>query len=486
VSSDRPIRLSLRRQAALALAFCLLYACTDIALNSFGFNAGWTIFWPLNGVTIVLLLRRPRSTWPPIMLGVAIGSGIGEFYDGNTIGALVWLRLFSITEVFLCALILPRFTSLNEWLATPRISLRLFAALLVGPGITGVLAAIFYHITIGQSYLLGFDQWAVADALGIASSIPISIAFESVEMRSLFRPRQLPSTLAVLTLAGVGVSLSLTSTRYPLLFLFFPTLLVVDILLSFAGSAIVIIAASFFAIFLATRGYGPFGNWPTTLAVSRDVALQTFLGFHLLALFPASILIMERRKMAQDLRVSNSQLLMLVSLDGLTGVANRRALDEQLDHEWKRAIRLGSPVALVMIDVDVFKQFNDLYGHQAGDECLRAVATVLSEKSRRTQDHVARFGGEEFTLLLPYTNLAGAQRLAETIRSSVFDLAIPHAGSAWGVVTISLGCAAIIPTVGTSHHTLITMADTALYAAKKSGRNCVQSTSDPVETLAAL
>jgi len=168
---------------------------------------------------------------------------------------------------------------------------------------------------------------------------------------------------------------------------------------------------------------------------------------------------------------------MLASLDGLTGLFNRRSLDEQCDQEWKRAIRLQTPVSVIMLDDDFFKQFNDRYGHQDGDEALRQVSRVLTVNVHRAQDCVARYGGEEFALLLPHTDLVGAQHLADAIRLAILDLKIPHRDSPWKYLSVSLGCASLTPSFGIDQTMLITLADTALYQAKASGRNCLQCAS---------
>jgi diguanylate cyclase (GGDEF)-like protein len=160
--------------------------------------------------------------------------------------------------------------------------------------------------------------------------------------------------------------------------------------------------------------------------------------------------------------------------DGLTGLANRRHFDGVLEDEWKRARREGTSLALIMIDVDSFKRYNDTYGHQAGDECLRQVASVLASTARRAMDLAARYGGEEFALILPNTSLAGAAQRAEELRSRIEALHLPHQTSqtsAW--VTLSAGVAALIPAQDATPAELIALADQALYHAKQSGRNCI-------------
>lgn len=180
------------------------------------------------------------------------------------------------------------------------------------------------------------------------------------------------------------------------------------------------------------------------------------------------------RERTAELERSNRQLAALSSTDALTGLANRRRFDEAWAEEWQRAARQGASLALVLIDVDHFKAYNDHYGHQAGDECLRRVAAVLAGEARRAGELVARYGGEEFVVVLPGADAATARELAERLRTAVEAEAMPHAHSpAAPVVTISMGVAAGQPRHETDAEALLKEADVALYLAKRQGRNQV-------------
>jgi diguanylate cyclase (GGDEF)-like protein len=176
----------------------------------------------------------------------------------------------------------------------------------------------------------------------------------------------------------------------------------------------------------------------------------------------------------RQLEHANRALARLSSLDGLTGVANRRAFDEAFEVEWRRCARAALPLSLVLVDIDHFKAFNDTYGHQGGDACLQRVAATLGRSAARAGELVARYGGEEFVVLLPGTPRAGATALADTLRARVEELAIAHSSSASAaVVTLSAGVAAAAPQEGGSPAGLLQAADRALYAAKRAGRNQV-------------
>jgi len=168
------------------------------------------------------------------------------------------------------------------------------------------------------------------------------------------------------------------------------------------------------------------------------------------------------------------ELQCLAKLDGLTQIANRRRFDEYLEQEWSRSCRDSSPLSFILCDVDHFKLFNDTYGHQAGDDCLRSIAAAISACARRPADLAARYGGEEFALILPNTDIEGALQVAESLRREINRLAIPHSRStAADHVTLSMGASGVIPGRSTSPEALIELADEALYAAKAGGRDQV-------------
>lgn len=181
-------------------------------------------------------------------------------------------------------------------------------------------------------------------------------------------------------------------------------------------------------------------------------------------------------------KVAEEQVLALSVLDSLTGLSNRRHFDEFFAEEWRRAKRLQQPVSFILLDIDSFKQFNDNYGHQAGDECLVKVAEALKNFARRPDDILARYGGEEFAVVLGNTTLPDAERVAENIRSAIFELNVLHEfGASSGRITISAGVATAYPHEDRSETQLIESADLALYEAKASGRNCLAVNSSLIQ-----
>jgi len=175
-----------------------------------------------------------------------------------------------------------------------------------------------------------------------------------------------------------------------------------------------------------------------------------------------------------ELKRSRDLLERLTTVDHLTGISNRRRYDEYLELEWRRAARDQTPIALIAIDIDHFKAYNDLYGHPKGDTCLIAVAQALAGSVTRTPDLIARCGGEEFACVLPGTDAAGATHLAQEMLQRVLELEVEHARSdTHDKVTVSIGVAAMTPDAEESPQTLVALADAALYQAKSLGRNRV-------------
>ncbi len=185
----------------------------------------------------------------------------------------------------------------------------------------------------------------------------------------------------------------------------------------------------------------------------------------------------QRRAAAEaNLQSANQKLRNLAYLDGLTQIANRRLFDERLSQEWGRLKRDRLSLSIIMCDVDYFKQYNDAYGHQGGDECLCRVAEALAATARRPPDLVARYGGEEFVVLLPNTPLEGAVKVAESLRSNVKALQLPHRQSKVSdCVTVSFGVASTIPNEGMTPEELLLQADEALYRAKSKGRDRIST-----------
>ncbi len=185
-----------------------------------------------------------------------------------------------------------------------------------------------------------------------------------------------------------------------------------------------------------------------------------------------------------ELERAKKQLEQLATIDSLTGIPNRRSIDETLQREWLKAMRNSEPLAVMMIDIDHFKNYNDYYGHQAGDMCLRQVAHAIRASLRRPTDYIGRYGGEEFIVLLTHSDWEKAKNMAEKIFETISHLNLPHLASPTSdVVTISAGVSVVIPMPKLSVSSLIHQADEALYQAKEDGRNRFVLHQKPVKAI---
>ena len=322
----------------------------------------------------------------------------------------------------------------------------------------------------------------------------------------LGRPKRLRAGDIRLGLLGLAVAVSVLACVMTLGLPWLPTILVGSSYgrLNTLGIGPAILGASILAMVLVVakqRFRDPLSLWLSVslLAATVDVALTLFgggrftLGWYaarslnlVTGITVLIALLSELVGQAGRVAEVNGQLEQLLRTDVLTGVANRRAFDVAISAEWRRSRREHTALSLLMIDIDLFKGFNDRYGHPAGDACLRQVAQAMDGQVQRPADLAARLGGEEFAVLLPNTEEAGAERVAERIRARVAELGLAHGGSASGHVTVSIGVATGRPLDWSEDaQSLMDAADRALYRAKASGRNTVCAAAFDTRTLVA-
>jgi len=177
--------------------------------------------------------------------------------------------------------------------------------------------------------------------------------------------------------------------------------------------------------------------------------------------------------MQKELKILSHKLEHMSSIDSLTGLYNRRYFNEVYQKEWMSACRSQVSLAALMLDIDNFKKYNDTYGHLRGDKCLQAVAEAVRKAVKRPRDMVARYGGEEFVIILTETDASGAFRLAELAQANIRQLRIEHLASSSQIVSVSIGVAAMIPSLKNHPEELLNMADEALYRSKSNGRDCI-------------
>jgi len=326
--------------------------------------------------------------------------------------------------------------------------------------------------------------WWFGDALGLLIYTPLLLAFWQ-RSREPVNPEWPDLAMIALTIAFAAVILSgrgealIGVPLTPNLLL--PFVLYMAVRLGTRWTALAVALISLATAWAQTTGHKPFGDAPAHELILRTqefILILSIIGMGFAVLLHEQKALNRSledkvRERTQALEESNSKLGALSATDGLTGIANRRRFDEVLANEWLRAQRSHEPLALLMLDVDLFKAFNDRYGHQAGDDCLRRIAQVMHDNARRASDLVARYGGEEFVLIAPNVDAAHAMALAQAIREGVAALHEPNEPSPCGVVTASIGVAVLHPSGQMTPQTLLRAADQALYEAKAQGRDRV-------------
>lgn len=337
------------------------------------------------------------------------------------------------------------------------------------------------------SYLTLVLLWWYGDALGLLIYTPLLLFFLQLS----------PSRLDlkwwdafVLLLGVVFASLIFTHTAErqndgllltPMVLL--PFILYIAVRLGTRWTSLAIALLALGTAWAQTTGNRPFGDASAHTMILRTqefILLMSTVGMGVAILFG------EQKHLTKDLEAkvrqrtlaleeANSLLMALSTTDSLTGIGNRRCFDQMLSKNLARARRCGEPFTLAMLDVDFFKGYNDHYGHQAGDECLSLVAKILASNMHRTDDFVARYGGDEFVIIMQGADRAATLVFFQAICQKLQEKKYPNAVSPFGIVTISIGIASIIPSVDNADEKLLRWADKALYEAKKRGKNQIFS-----------
>ena len=591
-----------RQLAILALLLALTSGAASLVnLQSWG-AGGVTILWPTNGFLIAYLLCESRRRWPwYFAVGFVVDFCVNVFFFRNGGWSASYLAACNMLEVALAAVLLhrvvasrPDLTRRNQLVAL------LLYGMILAPAVAATLAsfALAHGASRSHDQFLMFRTWFVADALGVATMTPLYLSFR---YRAGYTVRSWMEVTGLFLLIIGATFLVFLQTRFPLLFLLLPFLLLLGVRLGLAASALGLLMVTTLGGLLTTWGRGPTmlirgGSMPT-----RDLALQVFIAISMLVLYILEVVTAESNRLQLSLKASESRFRLLAessrdiivmaaldgerhyvspaalevlgwqpedmvgrtfieivhpddvaayaqllsdceegkptrplayrcrtrnddyhwletnprlyrdpltgepagtvsvvrdisdrkkaeeelarafqmvenqaSIDGLTGIANRRRFDETLDREWRRAIREGKQMSLVLLDVDHFKLYNDLYGHLSGDDCLRQIADSIREVVTRASDLAARYGGEEFAVILPNTDRSGAIEVCCEILAAVRERNIAHEANPHAVVTVSAGCITCVADDESSYLTALQAADAALYRAKALGRNRVE------------
>jgi diguanylate cyclase (GGDEF)-like protein len=459
----------------LVLTFCVLLLFSWLGIILSRQSDGVATIWFTNGLLFALVIKRPRSTWVYYFVAGFLADTLADVLYGDPLRLAAGVSIANSVEVITSSLVLTRLFGTPFELTKRRPLLGFLGVAVVGAtAVTSALGASWTMLFVkaGPWWML-FRTWYLGDVLGMAIIAPLVIILQRPGFFSMLQRGKLPKTLLWLTLPTLVTALVFSHSTDPLTFFIFPALLLVVFRLGFPGTVLAIFVIALISICFTVSGHGPLMLIRSSL-LHRIVIEQIFLAVALFTFFPVAALLEERKALQSSLLKSEMRYRELANADFLTGLANRRAFDERLDEEWQRSVRTRQPLSLVLIDVDMFKAYNDIYGHIGGDECLRCIAKVISGALQRSVDSAARFGGEEFAVILPNTGLEGAMQVAETIREAVAAMKVPNSGSVHGIQTISLGVAVALPDMTGTVMSLLAASDHALYRAKYLGRNRVE------------
>lgn len=460
----------------LAISFCVLAVCSWLGIVLSHQSEGVATIWLSNGILFGLVITRPRAKWIPYFLAGLLADTLADVVYGDPLKVALGVSLANSIEVILSTLVLTRWfgTPLNLAKRRPMIGF-LLVSVVGAAALTSAVGAswtlLFYP---GVPWIRMWRTWYLGDMLGMALLAPLVFTLHRPDFFSALSKRRLPGTLLVLLVPALTAVLVFTHAQDPLIFFLYPALLLVVFRLGFPGTVMAVVVVAFLSIGLTVKGQGPLmliaGEH---MMLHRIVVAQIFLAVSIFTMFPVAALLEEGAELQRSLAESESRQRRLANADDLTGLSNRRAFNLRLEEEWRYATENDTDMALLLLDADLFKSYNDLNGHLGGDECLRRIAKAVESAIDGAGGFAARFGGEEFAVILPGETLSRAVHLAEEIRGGVVRLAVAHPGCTGGLQTVSLGVAAMHPAAGGETLDLVRAADDALYRAKTLGRNRV-------------
>lgn len=471
-------RDSWTRAAALRLLWVVplaaLFSWLGIVLSHQ--SEGVATIWLSNGLIFGLLITQPKRRWLAYFLAGLTADTVADMFYGDPFRVAFGVSLANSVEVVSSTLLL------TLWFDSPldlskRRSLVGFLVVSV-LGATAVTSALGAGWTVflipGPAWWEMFRTWWLGDMLGMAVIAPLVIMVQRPAFFSMFEGRRLPHTLLVLSAPMAVTALVFTHSRDPLTFFMFPMFLLVAFRLGLPGTVVNIFLVTLMAIGFTVKGHGPLMLIPGEhMLLHRIVIAQLFAGVAIFTMFPVAALLEEKDDLKNSLAASELRYRNLAHADELTALPNRRAFNLHLENAWTDAFTGRKPLALLILDADHFKQYNDGVGHPGGDACLCSIAKVLAGIVEGVSGMAARIGGEEFAVILPDTVEARAREIAEEIRRAVEGLCLLHPSTPSGVQTVSLGVAVRVPLGGQASIDLMRFADQALYSAKLAGRNRV-------------
>ena len=460
----------------LGCAFGFITLCSWLGIVLSRQSDGVATIWLSNGLLFGLLITQPSYRWLPYFVAGLTADTVADVAWGDPFHLAIGVSLANSFEVIASCIAL---TLIFGWPLdiAKRKSLVgfLLVSVVLATAVTSAAGASWtLYFVPGGTWLGMFRTWYLGDVLGMAILAPLTIVLQRPAFFSMFHRRTLLHTLAVLSASVLTAVLVFTHDGDPLIFLMFPSLLLVAFRLGYPGTVVNILLTTLISIEFTVLGHGPLmlilGEHMT---LHRIVVAQIFAASAIFTMFPVAALLEEKDSLKDSLEWNESRFRELAHRDELTGLWNRRAFNLKLEAAWLDSTLMHDSLALLLLDADCFKEFNDYFGHLWGDECLRSLAGAIGDVAAESGGWAARFGGEEFAVLLPGKTQAEALEIAERICRSTMGLELEHPTNATGLQTLSIGVAAAVPFAGQGSTALVISADKALYVAKLAGRNRV-------------
>lgn len=435
--------------------------------------------WLANGVLLAYLLTTHRWHWHKLLAGCMIANVAANLGTGDDMMKAVMLSACNMAEVAIPAHVLGgRLRNKNSVINWAFAQKFLIYAVILGPAFAAALAGVALSALQSANSSEIFKIWFMADALGIALVTPLAVALRRSGLSAAQDKQGRAYMVLCLSLIGMVTAAVFAQSSYPLLFVIMPFLVFAAFRLGLAGLSAAYVICGAIALALTSSGSGPMFLIADTSADDRLLLVQMFILFVEVSTIPVALALESRFRLESQLATANARLEHLAGTDALTGLPNRRAFDRAFEREWAIAARAKAALAVAIVDVDHFKAFNDTYGHMAGDDCLTRLGEMLSNTIFRPGDFVGRYGGEEFVVVLPDTDIAGAERVCERVKEIVSAANLPHESSPLDHVTVSVGFASMMPDSRLDKNQLLEAADMALYSAKSNGRNRIAHATD--------
>ncbi len=463
----------------LLAVFCFAALCSWAGIALSRQSEGVATIWISNGVIFGLLITQSPRRWLPYFLAGLTADTLADVIYGDPFFLALGVSVANSVEVVTSAVVLTRLFGTPFDLSRRRPLVGFLGVSVIGAtAMTSALGASWTLLfqAAGPWWQL-FRTWWLGDMIGLAVLAPLTFILNRPAAYATLRPGELRHTLLVLLVPALATVAVFTHNGDPLIFLLFPALLLVAFRRGFSGTVLAIVLMTLLAIGFTVKGHGPLMLIPGhNMLLHRIVVAQILAAVSIFTMFPVAALLEEQEALKQSLAVSEARYKQLAQTDALTGLANRRAFNLRLAAEWEAALAAQSPLGLLLIDADHFKQYNDVFGHMEGDECLCVLSRIITEALEGGPALAARYGGEEFAVLLPRADGERALVIAERLCMAVTRKRLPHPTGPLGVQTVSIGATSVVPAPGEAATVLVKRADEALYCAKLGGRNQVAQT----------